>query len=222
MLKTSIKLLKTIDKEQKCVIMTMPESFLNIFGGDPLSSEKDSLLESVKNGDSASFEALMSEYKALIESSVTRFAPSFDKAEEGIYDRDDLRQMVSLALYKAAVSYDGDKYDSVTFGLYAKICINNSMISSLRKLGARKRKKTPTDMLGVNVRSFPDNVEFKPEDVSAELIKALSEYEQKVLNCVISGKSITDTADFLSRSEKSVRNAMYRIKAKLKGLFTAQ
>ena len=98
-----------------------------------------SLIEAVKQGDENAFSILLEQYKNAVDGAVRRFAPSFEITEgggDGWCDIEDLRQYASLALYRAAATYvpgESGKGKEVSFGLYAKICINNSLISFLRK-----------------------------------------------------------------------------------------
>ncbi len=178
------------------------------------------IISSVKDGDEAAFVQLAETYNALIKASVSRFRPSFEKISEGMTDQEDIEQIARMALYKAAVRYrggSGEEYDGVTFGLFAKICINNSLISVLREqknryARVRKRSDLFSGALGAE--------EEIPDDFTQRVDSALSRYEKQVLECFISGKSVRETADFLDKTPKSVSNALYRLKAKLKGLFT--
>ena len=178
------------------------------------------IIASVKSGDASAFALLADKYNVLIKASVARFRPSFEKNADTITDREDIEQIARMALYKAAVNYrggSGEEYDGVTFGLFAKICINNSLVSALREHNSRfatvkKRRVLLNGALGAE-REIPENF-------SERVNSALSKFEKQVLECFISGKSVRETADFLDRSQKSVSNALYRLKAKLKGLFT--
>ena len=47
---------------------------------------------------------------------------------------------------------------------------------------------------------------------------ALSGYEKEVFEYYIVGKSVTEIAERLGKDEKSVSNALYRMKVKIRGL----
>ena len=184
-----------------------------------MEQELAKIISSVKDGDEVAFATLVDIYDALIKASVSRFRPSFEKTSEGITDTEDIEQIAKMALYKAAVKYrggTGEEYDGVTFGLFAKICITNSLISALREQKNRSaRTQKRTDLLDVALRDD----EKIPDDFSERVNSALSKYEKQVLECFISGKSARETADYLDRTPRSVSNALFRLKAKLKGLF---
>ena len=138
-------------------------------------------------------------------------------------DIEDMKQEARLALYRAALKYDpeGDGKE-VTFGLYAKICVRNALTSQIRRMKAKKRRaerlarKELTEVADVNetvVAALSTTVE--------ELIRGrgetLSGYEKTVLCAYAEGKKIPEIADELGKSVKSVNNALYRIRVKLKG-----
>ena len=123
------------------------------------------------------------------------------------------------------MSYDpeGDG-QSVTFGLYAKICVKNALISELRRMKAAKRrldrmmKRELTDRESVcdNTTEIFDRLQV------ASLLKRsedlLSGYEKRVIMCFAEGKSVTAIASELGKTNISVSNALYRIKSKLREL----
>ena len=110
-------------------------------------SDLFNLIESVKQGDESAFAQLLLQYKAVVDGAVRRFAGSFDIADgdwNGVCSPEDLEQHAALALYRAATTFEPDeagKGKNVSFGLYAKICINNALISALRKYRSEKKKR---------------------------------------------------------------------------------
>ena len=97
-------------------------------GSDFLQSDGVAeLLLHIQKGSSGAFVKLSEKYAPLLESETLRYVDSLSGA-----DYDDLRQGALVSLYRAALSYRPDK--GVTFGLYAKICISNALISYLRVL----------------------------------------------------------------------------------------
>ncbi len=174
-----------------------------------LEIERDHIISRMQSGDDSGFERLCEIYRPLVESLV---ATAFDLCRDVGGEIDDLRQEAAIALYKAANAYDFS-CSAVTFGLFAKICVKNRLISYRRKLakssGGRSRvravAKTP------RVRRFSEYA--LPEGT----IDLLSPYEQSVWRLYASGMSYAEMARELGRNEKSVENAVYRIRAKLKG-----
>ena len=122
-------------------------------------------VEAVKNGDEAAFERLAESFEPLIRNEVSRALES--SARFGC-DSDELRQDAMLALYEAALRYKPG--NGVTFGLYAKICIRNRMISCIRKLASRARRAEKERFSSVEARlnapeelmvSIEENSEFR-------------------------------------------------------------
>jgi len=190
-------------------------------------------LELIRKGDNVAFDILCEKYTALIESTVRRFLPSLGVVSgvpqnESAADPDELKQDVIMALYKAALTYDPDGAGKkVSFGLYAKICMNNAMITKVRKYKRMRKKlekgagiistekqhrrfETDTALQGVDFDLLSDSLK--------NALKSLSDYERKVFDLYVDGKTTEEIAERLDRSEKSVSNACYRVKTKIKGL----
>ena len=193
-----------------------------------MENEILSLLDKIRQGDEAAFAELADRYKAMTDAAVYRFSRSFDSdKEDGSHGIDDLRQDAAMALYKAAVTYEPyetGKGKSVSFGLYAKICVNNALISVLRKYKSRKKK-------GKGIKPAPP----KPVDPLERLIsgekarellkqtrEVLSAYEKEVFDSYVAGGTVGEIAERLKVEEKSVSNALYRVKVKIKELLKNQ
>ena len=187
------------------------------------------LLRRVRTGDDAAFDMLAAQYRNLTEAAVRRFSASFESLGGTVAaEPDDLRQHAVLALYRAAQTYREDgEGKAVRFGLYAKICINNALISQLRRAKSlekrasagvkpRKRRRGASETEGDPLEQF-----IASED-AAELIRkirrTLSGMESQVFDLYITGKSVGEIAAQLGREKKSVSNALYRMKGKIKGL----
>lgn len=127
-----------------------------------------------------------------------------------------------LALYRAAVTYDTDQTD-VTFGLYAKTCIRNALISLLRKF--RRAPKLVSDKRTPAALSDPLSGIISDENAEALLKKlsgVLSDYEYKMLMLYADGKTPRRIAQETGQSAKSVSNALFRARTKLKELYEDQ
>lgn len=202
-------------------------------GVEPVENELLSLLDRVRQGDETAFASLLVDYDRIADSAVKRFAPSFDindSESNGIYSREDLRQYAIIALYRAAETYNPsspEKGKHVSFGLYAKICVNNAMISALRKYRGEIKKREAVKASERTRRAANDPLDYilSSEDAN-ELTKrisdALTDYEKQVYNYYIIGKSAHEIAASIQREEKSVSNALYRIKVKVRGLLKNQ
>ncbi len=183
------------------------------------------LLSRLRSGSDGAFDTLVSEYRTLIESTARRAARSAEESgfADGELTYDDLRQEARLAFYRAAVSYDADGAGrNVTFGLYAKVCMRNAMISELRRASSRRRR---ADRTGLDIASVPDRASAPDEDTMENLAALfskngdlLSPYEKRVFDGYMAGKPTREIASELGVDPKSVSNALYRIRVKLRGL----
>ncbi len=187
------------------------------------------LLEKIRKEDDQAFVSLAEQYSAVTESAVKRFIPSFQCTDDSavMIGEDDLRQYAAIALYRAAKTYDPDAGKrKVSFGLYAKICINNALISALRKYKTEK-KKHDASLKMENQKTMADPLSIMLSAEAADHLKGgiyavLSDYEKKVLNYYIVGKSVSEIAERLGKEEKSVSNALYRMRVKVRGLLKNQ
>lgn len=177
------------------------------------------LILKVRNGDQDAFVALLDRYKPLINSSVNRFSSndSFSLYCE------DLRQEAFVVFYNSILAYDLDQSE-VEFGLFAKICIHNALVSQLRAL--EKRSAEPMEDIPEKLFVSQDTEDPAVKILEQERLKSLhavirknlSDFEYTVWQLYISGRSAKDVADKLGSNEKSITNAIYRIRKKLRAL----
>jgi len=180
------------------------------------------LLEKIKDGDEAAFENLAEVYRPLLLS----VASSFDATakNEGINDIfADLNQELTLALYRAARTFDTDQ-DKVTFGNYAKRCLKNCAISFLRKSRSAKRreqkvKTTLKKEQKVFTPPFPQDTDGNGKSALESAKAILSPYEFKIFSKYIDGERVSDISHEVGKSAKSVSNAIFRCKAKVKRIY---
>lgn len=178
------------------------------------------LVAASKNGDGAAFEELSERYAGMIASRISSFATSL--ASEGgssSFSAEDLRQEAQIALLRATRTYDADgKGKKVTFGLYARICVTNALISLLRKHKSEVRRAKENDAVYGETYGAEDPAYSAAEmrDLMRHAEGVLSRYELSVFREYVGGYRVREIAKDLGRSERSVSNAIYRIKAKLK------
>ena len=189
-----------------------------------MTKEIHDLLTAVACGDENAFSSLTEQYAPLIRSMSERFIDSFkDTADISAISVQDLEQEARLALYRAAASYD-TRQSGVTFGLYAKICIRNSLISLLRKSASAARSKSKSESnaarggVGDPLSELVSQTEAAA--LTARIRSALSPYENSIFEQYISGRSVKCISGNVGKTEKSVSNALYRIRVKIKGLLS--
>ena len=183
---------------------------------DGINNAVDSLIAQTKVGRDDAFDEIALRYAPLIESMVHKFAFSDDV--------DELEQVALIALYQAACTYDSDS-GGVSFGLYAKICIRNSLISYRRSEIKSEHVNSDSEDVENNFRESCDPVvdcinkeSFMKLD---RFVRShLSEYEYSVYRFYIEGYKIKEIAAHLSKTEKSVEGAIMRLKMKLRNNFS--
>ena len=183
------------------------------------SAQISALINRVRMGDQNAFALLLESYNPLIESLITRFSNG-DGAE---MPREDLRQEATVGFYHAILAYDLDQSE-VEFGLYAKICISNALISQFR----RQKRRTPellTESLNtaflVHASDDPSMEILEEERVKtlySVIRKNLSDLEYRIWQFYMSGYTARDIGKAVGKDEKSVSNAIYRIRKKLRAL----
>ncbi|MBO5212376.1 MAG: sigma-70 family RNA polymerase sigma factor [Clostridia bacterium] len=175
----------------------------------------DEIFEIIKlaqKNDEQAFRLLLEKYNALIISMSQKYS---SMCYGSVRDDDDFIQETKLAFYNAVKTYSKDK--NVTFGAYAKICIRNKLISYIRALKSKKRSQSI---------ELDDSYSNSPQDylLEHELEKklfylarnCLSDYEKEIFTYYLNGSRAKEISVKIGKSEKSVNNAIYRIKAKLK------
>lgn len=177
-----------------------------------LDEKLTGLLVGIKEGRDPEFSELSKAFAPLMRSQVTKLFGS-DHVEY-----DDLLQDAAMALYDAALTFDMSQ-DKVTFGLYAKICIKNRLISIKRKEKRSGKKSARYDEASQKqLRITSRRASREKLEENEEILSQLSSYERSVLLLYLNGHSYREIGLALKKSEKSVDNALYRIKSKLKKL----
>ena len=137
---------------------------------------------------------------------------------------EDLTQEGMLGFLDAVKSFNPEK--GVPFRAYAETCINNRILSAIRfhnnKNNLALSNAVSIDESGYEPASFssdPANIVNGKEN--SELIlntikNDLSEFEKQVIKHHLAGESYSEIALALNCSEKSVDNALQRIRKKIR------
>ncbi len=188
---------------------------------DPLV--RDLILRAQRGSDDACRE-LRRKYRPLIESSVARFGAS----ELNRQERADLTEEAERVFLDAISTYDCEQ-DAVDFGLYAKICMRNRLISEWRQMETRRRVVPVEDTeavtaTGIHTQDPADSV--MAEEAFLALCRTvrshLSDFENRVWWPYVMGVSVADIARTLGCDERAVHNAVYRIRRKLRDRISAE
>lgn len=175
------------------------------------------LLDRVRQDDSAAFDELYQAYKPLLKSLVASYSDSCPETDE-------LDGVALLALYRAARSYRTEQA-GVTFGLYAKICIGNALNTQCSAYQARIKKEFPVSPEHLEKGHFaedPATAVMREEALNAlrsRICRVLSPYENRIWDLYTVGCRNGKIAAILGRSPRSIENAVYRIRVKLRAEF---
>ena len=185
-----------------------------------MSDEIVKLLGSVRAGDMVAFDMLYGMYRPLLRASVSRVL-QMGCFRLGESDRDDLMQEALLSLYKAACSYN--EQDKVKFGLYAQICIHNSLITAAKKLSRQviTTVEYPETVFEdtVDPNGTPEEriiASERADEIHAFMEEQLTAYERRVFSLHLSQRTYAEIADIVGKDIKSVANAIVRARDKLK------
>lgn len=149
-------------------------------------------------------------------------------------ERDDIFQEGMIGLYKAILSFKGDKHNS--FRTFANMCIERQLITAIKTSNRQKHmplnsylslnissyeeddsEKTLLDVLNNEMAEDPLDTITKKEyysHIENTIDKSLSDFEKQVLKKFIKGDSYVKIAEELESPVKSVDNAIQRIRKK--------
>ena len=194
----------------------------------------EDLIEIIKSGDKNAFEYLINKYKELVNIKVRKYfivgAEKEDIVQEGL-----------IGLFKAIKSYKPGMQNS--FKSFANMCIERQLITAI-KTSNRQKHMPLNSYLSLNISAYDedesdcdtslidifnstliedplDTITKKEyfQNIESTIDKSLSDFEKKVLNKYINGKSYVQIAEDLDTPVKSVDNAIQRIRKKaIKGL----
>ena len=178
------------------------------------------IVSKAQAGEAGALEKLKEIYTPLLRGACARHSSDAMSAE----DREELFGEALIALCNAALSYDLG-VEGIEFGLYARICIDNALISYRRAFERRSR------LTSVSLELIGDDADESGEAdlfgaiaaresatvLARRISSLLSAYENRVWWLYVSGVAVKDIAKTVSADERSVHNAIYRIRRKLRG-----
>lgn len=149
-------------------------------------------------------------------------------------DSEDLMQEGMIGLFKAIRDYNEEKQCS--FHTFARLCVKRQICTAVTTSNRKKHyplnhyisfysqdeetNSTVMDVLAAAENSNPESNLLMQEQVGGLVNKMdtlLSKYERKVLELYLDGLSYGRIGEELGKTEKSVDNAIQRIRKKLTG-----
>ena len=199
--------------------------------------EKDDieLVHRWRNGDELAFEILLDRYKKMVRAVARRYflvgADNEDLVQEGM-----------IGFYKAIQNFDESK--QIKFSSFAELCAERQIMTAVKNAGRQKHKplndyiSTSTEFEFSDISngtgaaesfsavseaaiSDPEEIFFEQENevlLKKEISSRLSSFENAVFELFISGMTYREMSESTGRSEKTIDNAIQRIKKKLKGI----
>ncbi len=192
------------------------------------NSQKDErLVQEAQNGNPFAEAELLDKYKPFV------------KAKSRAYfligaDSEDIIQEGMIGLYKAIRDYDKQK--NASFRSFAELCVNRQMITAIKAATRQKHQplntyislnkpvfegeseETYLDLLQEGALLNPEALLIGQENkmfLEHQMVKTLSRFESHVLTLYLQGRSYFEIAHMLKKSEKSIDNALQRVKKKL-------
>ena len=198
---------------------------------DYSTMKDEEVVSLVHEGDALAQDYLLNKYK------------TFVKTKSRAYfligaDKEDITQEGMIGLYKAIRDYQNNK--NASFKSFAELCINRQLITAIKAAGRQKHMPlnssvslnkavyeeegegtyinmiesaeavTSPEMIFIGI----ENRNFIVENIMA----ALSSFEKRVLNLYLQGKTYSEIALIMGKAEKSIDNALQRVKKKTEKL----
>lgn len=150
-------------------------------------------------------------------------------------DTEDLIQEGMIGLYNAIRDYNKNKSH---FSTFAEICVSRQILSAVKAASRQKHIPLNTyislnnsvnssheengfrfwDILKNSETANPESLVIGEENKNSlisHIYKTLSELEKNILFLYLSGKSYSEIAEITNKNEKSVDNALQRVKKKI-------
>lgn len=187
----------------------------------------EEVISQIKAGDLYAQEYIFDKYKGMVRSkSRAYFLIGADK--------EDIIQEGMIGLYKAIRDYQSCRHTS--FHVFAELCINRQIITAIK--AATRQKHIPLNSyVSLNKSAFeedsdqtyldllkevdllnPEAVYIGQEDknfIESHIDRMLSDFEARVLSYYLQGKTYLEISKMTKKPEKSVDNALQRVKKKL-------
>ncbi|HEY9574092.1 MAG TPA: sigma-70 family RNA polymerase sigma factor [Lachnospiraceae bacterium] len=166
----------------------------------------------------------------IVEFLLEKYKPLVKKKARTLFliggEREDLIQEGMIGLFRAIEDYRREK--KASFYTFASLCIDRQMYGAIEK--QNRRKHSPLNEY-VSMSEIEGGEEFAKQRLNPEKLlidqenldklfmdiqKLLSSFELRVLDLYLEGNDYRQIAKHLKKSEKSIDNALQRIKGKLR------
>ncbi len=180
-------------------------------------SSDENIVCLAKNGDYSAWVTIFSRYFPLVKNRASGYVGTD-------FESEDLTQEGFIGLIRAVRTYRVDGGSS--FKTYAILCIDNSIISAVRKGLSKKRIPGSAIIPLDDCSSLPEETSTEDTYFTKEEFRVLKEnfssklssFENQVFSLYIAGYDYDKISSSLGVSNKSVNNAVSRIKRKLRDM----
>ena len=195
----------------------------------------EELIALFRDGDQDAMEKLLNKYKEM----VLRKAKSMYILGG---DSDDLIQEGMLGLFKAVRDYDCGR--DASFRTFAQLCVTRQLYTAVKASSRKKHLPLNTaislsrpvredgeedeeflDCLEADASSNPEVYLIGQEEIERleeKIEKELSPLEKQVLELHLTGMGYVEIAHVLNRPEKSIDNALQRLRGKVRKLLASE
>lgn len=185
----------------------------------------EELIRRIRNQDSAAMDYLLDKYRNMVK-----------RETREIYiigaDSEDLMQEGMIGLFKAIRDYNEDK--KCGFHTFATVCVKRQICTAVTSSNRKKHyplnhyvsfysqdeetNSSVMDMLAAEDMSNPETnllLQERLGGIMEQIDTVLSKYERQVLEMYLDGCSYGQIAEALGKPEKSIDNAIQRIRKKM-------
>ncbi len=181
----------------------------------------DELVVMAKKGDTLAITTLIERYKGIVKSACrSMFLVGGDS--------DDLVQEGTIGILKAIESYNGKS----SFSSFAYLCAKSKIVSAIRRNNSKKNiplngyvslsgfdgENNDKKEIFLSMGNDPETDYINKESVEELKISIkgiLSGFEYKVLTMYLSGMTIDGICEKVNKEQKSIENALHRIRKKI-------
>ena len=186
----------------------------------------EELIVQLRDGDHAITDYIMEKYKNLVRSKA-----------QSMYilgaDREDLIQEGMIGLFKAVTSYQEEK--NTSFSTFAYLCVQRQIYTTITAFNRKKHiplntaislfeQKNQEEELSLDEiletpEETPEEMMLRKEELNdyyKMLDQNLSKFEKQVMYYYLNGDNYTVIAKKLGKTDKSIDNAIQRIRKKIK------
>ncbi len=182
------------------------------------------LLDLIKENDEVAFEEIINRYSKKLNTLVATYKPKCLKL--GL-DISDVYQEGLLGLIEAMRTYD--EFKDSTFKTYANILMERTIIDAIKANDNMKNKSLNTavsldevdpslnkDLYSKLELAYNIDDKLLEEEDEEEVRRTLTEFELKVFELKMDGKTNKEISIILDKTPRSIENTIQRIKQKIK------